>query len=98
MKRIGFTNTMAVYILVLLTVCIFMSYDLGVKSVEAEYMGVLACWTACFTPLGLGLDIVLNSVVKKSQAENTAHNGDGIVYRSTIGDCDYTSIGGGDFD
>ena len=71
---------MAVYILGLLTMALILSFYLAVKSIETEYMGVLACWTACFTPLGLGLDIVLNSAVKKSQAENTGADGEGIVY------------------
>lgn len=68
----------------LLTVCVVMSFILSVMSIRAEYMGVLACWTACFTPLGLGLDIVLNSTVKKSQAENTSSGGDGIRYRQLV--------------
>lgn len=84
MRKLGFTNKMAVYILILMTACIGLSFILAVMSVQYQYTGVLACWTACFTPLGIGLDIVLNSTVKKSQAENTSAEGDGIRYRQII--------------
>lgn len=75
---------MAVYILGLLTVALVASFVLAVMSIKAQYMGVLACWTACLTPLGVGLDIVLNSTVKKSTAENTSSEGDGVKYRQAI--------------
>lgn len=61
---------MAVFILCMLTVCIILSFILAKDSIENQYTGALACWTACFSPVGVGLDIVLNSTVKKSQAEN----------------------------
>lgn len=77
---------MAVFILALLTVCLGLSFVLAVMSIKAQYMGVLACWTACLTPLGVGLDIVLNSTVKKSTAENTSGDGDGIRYRQLVND------------
>ena len=76
---------MAVFILGLLTVTLMLSFVLAVMSIRAQYMGVLACWTACLTPLGVGLDIVLNSTVKKSTAENTSKDGDGIAYRMLVG-------------
>lgn len=85
MPKLGFTNKMAVFILFLLTAAIIMSFILAVMSINQQYMGVLACWTACFTPLGVGLDVVLNSTVKKSMQENTAGDGDGIRYRQIIG-------------
>ena len=75
---------MAVYILGLLSVALILSFVLAVMSIREQYMGVLACWTACLTKLGVGLDIVLNSTVKKSTAENTSGNGDGIRYRQII--------------
>lgn len=84
MRKLGFTNKMAVYVLGLLTVSLILSFILAVMSIKEQYMGVLACWTACFTPLGLGLDIVLNSTVKKSTAENTSSSGDGIRYRQLV--------------
>lgn len=80
----GFTNKMAVYILGLLSVALILSFVLAVMSIREQYMGVLACWTACLTPLGVGLDIVLNSTVKKSTAENTSGDGDGIRYRQIV--------------
>ena len=88
MKKLGFTNAMAVYILGLLTLALVLSFILALKSIETEYMGVLACWTACFTPLGVGLDIVLNSSVKKSQAENTGADGEGIRYHQIANSID----------
>lgn len=90
LKNLGFTAKKDVYILFLLTLCIILSFVLAVLSIQAEYTGVLACWTACFTPLGVGLDIVLNSSVKKSMAENTGADGEGIRYKqlSSKGDFD----------
>lgn len=84
MVKMGFTNKMAVYILGLLSVALMLSFVLAVMSIREQYMGVLACWTACLTPLGVGLDIVLNSTVKKSTAENTSAEGDGIRYRQIV--------------
>lgn len=75
---------MAVYILALLSVSIVLSFILAIASIKSQYMGALACWTVCFSPLGVGLDIVLNSTVKKSTAENTSADGDGIRYRQII--------------
>lgn len=92
MGKLGFTNKMAVFILGLLTVSLLLSFVLAVLSIQHQYMGVLACWTACFTPLGVGLDIVLNSTVKKSTAENTSKDGDGIRYRQLIGSEDIPTI------
>ena len=71
---------MALYILGLLTVCIFLSFILAVLSIKFQYMGALACWTVCFSPIGSVLGIVLNSTVNKSKAENLGPNGEGIRY------------------
>lgn len=81
MNKIGFTNRLAVLLVVILICGICMSFYLAVYSIKAQYLGTLACWTVCFTPIGVSLDIVLNSVVKKSQAENTGADGEGIRYK-----------------
>nr|DAT25257.1 MAG TPA: hypothetical protein [Caudoviricetes sp.] len=54
-------------------------FCLAVKSIEAQYLGGLACWTVVSTPIGTAATIVLNSIVNKSKAENS-NNGKGIVY------------------
>lgn len=84
MRKIGFTNKMNVYILSLLTTYVFMSFVLAWFSIKTQYMGALACWTACTSPLGVVLGLVVNTSVKKSQAENTGSDGDGIRYRQLI--------------
>lgn len=75
---------MAVYLIALLTVGILLSFYLALKSIENQYLGSLACWTISFTPLAAGIDIVLNSIVKKNMQENTSETGDGIRYRQLI--------------
>ena len=85
MQKRGHTNTMAIYILMLLTVCIFLSFLLAVLSIKYQYMGALACWTVCFSPIGSVLGIVLNSTVNKSKAENLGPQGEGIRYSQIIG-------------
>lgn len=71
---------MNIYILGLLTMFIMLSFVLATMSIKAQYTGALACWTICATPLVTILGVVLNSSVKKSTAENTSGNGDGIRY------------------
>lgn len=83
---------MAAYILFLLTVCIGLSFLLAAYSIHEQYMGALACWTVCFTPLGIGLDIVLAAVVNKSKAENTGADGEGIRYRQILNQEDTPTI------
>lgn len=81
--RLGFTNKLAVALVGILIVGLVMSFTLAVMSIRAQYIGTLACFTVVFTPLGLGIDIVLHAVVNKSKAENTA-NGVGIRYQQLI--------------
>lgn len=83
---------MAAYILILLTVCIFLSFVLAVYSIKEQYMGALACWTVCFTPLGVGMDLVLAATVNKSKAENTGADGDGVRYRQILNKEDKPTI------
>lgn len=75
---------MAVYLIALLTVGIILSFVLAWRSINYQYMGSLACWTIVFTPLAAGIDIVLNSIVKKNMQENTSADGEGIRYRQLL--------------
>ena len=77
---------MALYILALLTVCIFLSFILAVLSIKYGYMGALACWTVCFSPIGTVLGFVINSTVNKSKAENLGPGGVGIRYTQITGE------------
>lgn len=70
-KKRGFTDRLAIYVLVVLTIGLCMAFYLGVKSIEADYMGALACFTAAFAPIGTALSITLTAVVGKNKAENT---------------------------
>lgn len=75
---------MAVCLVVTLIVSLILSFILAVLSITHEYMGALICWTAFAAPLEIGINIVLTATVKKSEAENTSSNGDGIRYRQLI--------------
>lgn len=57
-----------------------MGFLLALYSIRAQYTGALACFTIVFTPIGVGIDIVLRAIVKKSEAENTGADGEGIRY------------------
>ena len=80
MKKLGFTNRYAVYLLLLLVAGLVGGFILAYLSIRAQYVGALACWTVVFTPIGTGVTIVLGKTVDKSKAENTGGNGDGIKY------------------
>lgn len=88
----GFTNKMAVWLVGILVGSLVMSFILAVLSITHEYMGALVCWTAFAAPLEVGINIVLTATVRKSQAENTSDNGDGIRYRQLIGEKEVPSI------
>ena len=79
-KGIGFTNSMAVYILFLLTIGLLMGFILAWKSINTQYMGALACFTVCFTPIGTACSIVLGKVVQKNKSENMGSDGTGITF------------------
>lgn len=83
-KGRGFTDRIAVCILILLTIGMGLSYVLAIKSIETQYTGALSCWTVCFTPIGTALSIVLTAIVQKNRAENTSADGDGINYRRAM--------------
>lgn len=70
-KMPGFTDRLGIYCIALLTVGLIMAYSLGVKSIDADYQGALACFTIVFTPIGTALGITLTAIVNKNRAENT---------------------------
>lgn len=79
-SRPGFTNRLANKLVYMLWAGLLMGFLLAVYSIRAQYTGALACFTVVFTPIGVGIDVVLRAVVKKSQAENTSKDGEGIRY------------------
>ena len=82
LQKIGFTNRLAVYILFFLLAGLVGGFYLGIKSIQADYLGSLLCWTVVFTPIGTATSIALSKVVDKSKAENTVG---GIKYDLAIG-------------
>ncbi len=81
---IGFTNRMAVYLMIMLTFGLLGGFVLAVLSIKYQYAGALACWTVVFTPIGTAIGIVLAKIVNKSKEENTGSDGEGIVYAAKI--------------
>lgn len=95
---IGFTNRLAVYLLLFLAAGMLGGFLLAVLSIKYQYAGALACWTVVFTPIGTAAGIVIGKVVDKSKAENVSGNGDGIAFASAQAkgfqrdsDCDINS-------
>ena len=78
--HIGFTNLLALLIMALLCAGLLGGFYLALKSIEYQYMGALACYTAVFAPMGTAASIVLNSIVHKSDHENTGADGEGIKF------------------
>ncbi len=78
--RLGFTNRLAIYLLVFLAAGLTGGFYLALKSIQYQYTGALMCWTAVFTPIGTAVGLVIGKVVDKSKAENTNGNGDGITF------------------
>lgn len=72
LKKIGFTNRLAVYMLLFLFFGLVGGFYLAVISIHNEYMGSLLCWTVVFTPIGTATSLAISRVVDKSKAENTA--------------------------
>lgn len=77
---IGFTNRLAIYLMLFLATGLAGGFYLALKSIEYQYMGPLACFTVVFTPVGTAIGIVLNSIVRKSDHENTGADGEGIKF------------------
>ena len=80
LERLGFTNCLAVLLVLLLLVGLAGGFVLAVLSIRYQYTGALACWTVVFTPIGTAVSIVLVRIVDKSRAENTGADGEGIKY------------------
>lgn len=79
-QSIGFTNRLAIYLMLFLAAGLAGGFYLALKSIEHQYMGALACYTVVFTPMGAMANIVLNSIVHKSDHENTGADGEGIKF------------------
>lgn len=80
LSELGFTNRLAIYLVVLLLVGLVGGFVLALLSIKYLYMGALACYTVVFTPMGTAISIVLAKVVNKNQEENTGADGEGITY------------------
>ena len=74
--RLGFTNCLAVLLVLLLFVGLAGGFVLAVLSIKYQYTGALACWTVVFTPIGTAVSIVIARIVDKSRAENNATKSD----------------------
>ena len=81
-EKLGFTNRLAMYILLFLAAGLAGGFILAWRSISYGYTGALACWSICFTPIGTATSIVLSRIVDKSRAENVSGNGDGITFAS----------------
>lgn len=79
-KKLGFTNSLSLYIISLIFITILMGFYLAVQSIQYNYVGSLICFTAAIAPLDSALAIVLGKIVDKNKAENTSGNGDGIIF------------------
>ncbi len=80
MKSLGFTNRLAVYIIIFLAAGLAGGFILAWKSIGVGYTGALMCWTVVFTPIGTACSVVLSRIVDKSREENTSADGEGIKY------------------
>ena len=69
--RLGFTNWLAVCIMIFLAAGLSIVYG---------YTGALACYTAAFAPIGTACSIVLSKIVHKSEVENSGADGEGIKF------------------
>lgn len=79
-KDIGFANRLALYLMLFLAAGLAGGFILAWRSIEFQYMGALACYTVVFTPMGAMANIVLNSIVRKSDHESTGADGEGIKF------------------
>ena len=80
--KLGFTNRLALYILLFLAAGLVGGFYLALKSISTGYTGALMCWTVVFTPKGTAVSIAISRVVDKNRAENVGGNGDGITFAS----------------
>lgn len=79
---LGFTNRLAIYILLFLAAGLAGGFYLALKSIATSYTGALMCWTVVFTPIGTAASLVLGKVVQKSTIENSGADGEGIKFAS----------------
>ena len=86
LKSIGFTNRLAVYLLIFLLVGMIMGFGLAIYSIHNNYIGQLLVFTCAFSPIGTCCSIVLNSIVNKSKAENMNGDGTGIKFAAAMSD------------
>ena len=77
---LGFTNVLALLIMAFLSAGLVGGFYLALKSIEYQYMGALACYTAVFAPIGTAASIVLKGIVHKSEVENSGADGEGIKF------------------
>lgn len=75
-RTVGTTD----YLMLFLATGLVGGFILAWRSIEFQYMGALACFTVVFTPVGTAIGIVLNSIVHKSDHENTGADGEGIKF------------------
>lgn len=72
LASLGFTNRLALYIILFLALGLAGGFYLAIRSIQTGYTGSLMCWTI--------VSVVLSRIVDKSRAENTSADGDGVVY------------------
>lgn len=80
LASLGFTNRLAIYIILFLAAGLAGGFYLALKSIQTGYTGALMCWTVVFTPIGTACSIVLSKIVHKSEVENSSADGEGIKY------------------
>lgn len=83
LDKIGFSNRLSLYILLFLFIGLIGGFYLAIKSIQANYLGTLVCWTVVFTPIGTMASVAIGKVVDKSKAENTVG---GIKYELAVGE------------
>lgn len=83
LDKVGFSNRLSLYILSFLLIGLVGGFYLAIKSIQANYLGSLLCWTVVFTPIGTAVSVAVGKVVDKSKAENTVG---GIKYELAVGD------------
>ena len=91
-SALGFTNRLAIYILLFLAAGLVGGFYLAMKSIAYSYTGALLCWTVVFTPIGTAVSIAISKVVDKSKAENTGGNGDGIKYAMAMSELEKKEV------
>ena len=77
---LGFTNRLALYLVLFLLAGLAGGFLLAVMSIRAQYTGALLCWTVVFTPIGTAIGLVLGKIVDKNREENTGADGEGVKY------------------